>query len=148
MDKTISAIESKKAEVYNKFLESFEQSHSNTGVMLIRSACQLARNADAKAIISMTKSGFTGYEVAKYRPKSQIYIFTDDRKLINQMSLVWGVRGFWYDKMESINKTFEDLQNKLKASGLLETGDIVVNTASMPLHWNGHTNMLKINEVE
>lgn len=148
MDRVIGAIESQKETLYNKFLESLDESHSNTGVMLIRSACQLARNANARAIISMTKSGFTGYEVAKYRPKSHIYIFTDDRKLINQMSLVWGVRGFWYDKMESINKTFEDLQNRLKSKGLLEAGDIVVNTASMPLHWSGHTNMLKVNEVE
>jgi len=96
----------------------------------------------------MTKSGFTGYEVAKYRPEAQIYIFTGDQRLINQMSLVWGVKGFRYDKMESINKTFEDLQEKLKKTGHLEKGDIVINTASMPLHWSGHTNMLKVNEVE
>ncbi len=146
MARTINATESKKKEVYNKFTETGDK--ENTGTMLIRSACQLSRNADAKAIISMTKSGFTGYEVAKHRPEAQIYIFTGDKKLINQMSLVWGVRGFWYDKMESINKTFEDLQAKLKTTGLLDTGDIVINTASMPLHWSGHTNMLKINEVE
>lgn len=148
MARTILAIESNKEEVYNKFSGNVEESHDNPGVMLIRSACQLSKNANAKAIISMTKSGFTGYEVAKYRPKAEIYVFTDDRKLINQMSLIWGVRGFWYDKMESINKTFEDLQNKLKVKELLEVGDIVVNTASMPLHWKGHTNMMKINEVE
>lgn len=149
MARTILAIENNQEEVYNKFPENVDPTtHENPGVMLIRSACQLSKNADVKAIISMTKSGFTGYEVAKYRPKAEIYVFTDDRKLINQLSLIWGVRGFWYDKMESINKTFEDLQNKLKNNDLLEVGDIVVNTASMPLHWKGHTNMMKINEVE
>ncbi len=149
MARTIKAVENNNESIYNKFLELSDLgSEEYTSNMLVRSACQLSGLSGAKAILSMTKSGYTGYRIAMHRPKAEIYLFTDKRFVVNQMSLVWGIRGYIYNKMDGINKTFEDLQDKLKGAKILEKGDVVINTASMPLHWNGHTNMLKINEVE
>lgn len=148
MSRTIKAVESNNEGIYNKMLEGPEPDAGFTSNMLVRSACQLSKYSNAKAILGMTKSGYTGYRIAMHRPKAAIYLFTDKKDIINQMSLVWGVKGHLYNEMEGINRTFEDLQTKLKDAGILEKGDVVINTASMPLHWNGHTNMLKINEVE
>lgn len=48
----------------------------------------------------MTQSGYTGFMLSSYRPKVPLYIFTKDKHLINQMSLGWGIRSFFYDDDE------------------------------------------------
>jgi pyruvate kinase len=83
-----------------------------------------------------------------HRPKSNIFIFTNQKQLVRQMSLVWGVRAFFYDKTEGIDDTLKHIENILVKAGLLQPGDIFINTASMPMHWKGHTNMMKVNVVE
>ena len=64
------------------------------------------------------------------------------------MNLVWGVTGFYYDKTEGIDDTLEQIEKQLVAEGYLEKGDVYINTASMPSHWKGHTNMVRVSEVE
>ena len=63
------------------------------------------------------------------------------------MNLVWGVTGFFYEKFERIDETIDELEAFLVENNYLEKGDIFINTSSMPLHWKGHTNMLRINQV-
>lgn len=107
-------------------------------------ACQMAHQAGAKAIISMTNSGYTAYRLASHRPKSGIYIFTDNPSLLTALSLVWGVQGFYYDKYVSTDETIQDLKAILKGTGFIRTDDLVINIASMPMKEKGRTNMLKL----
>ena len=107
-------------------------------------ACELAHQAGVKAIISMTNSGYTAYKLASHRPKSGIFIFTDNQSLLTALSLVWGVRGFYYDKYVSTDETIKDLKSLLVQSGFLKTDDLVINIASMPMKDKGRTNMLKL----
>jgi pyruvate kinase len=48
----------------------------------------------------------------------------------------------------STDGTFQDIQDRLKAEKHVAVGDIVINTASMPLKAKGRTNMLKIHVVD
>lgn len=64
------------------------------------------------------------------------------------MSLVWGVRAYHYSSQVSTDATFEDIEKTLKNDGHVQSGDIIINTASMPLKEKGRTNMLKIHVVE
>lgn len=64
------------------------------------------------------------------------------------MNIVWGIRGFYYDKEESVDETFEQTEKILGEEGHLHSGDIIINTAAMPLHWKSKTNMLKIKVVD
>jgi pyruvate kinase len=107
-------------------------------------ACQLAHQAGVKAIISMTNSGYTAYKLASHRPKSGIFIFTDNQSLLTALSLVWGVRGFYYDKYVSTDETINDLKSLLVQGGFIKTDDLVINIASMPMKDKGRTNMLKL----
>jgi pyruvate kinase len=91
----------------------------------------------------MTTSGYTAFEISSYRPKAGTYIFTSNRQLLNALSLVWGVRAFYYDKLESTDQTIADVNDILKAEGLLNAGDVVINTAAVPIVKQGKTNMLK-----
>jgi pyruvate kinase len=111
-------------------------------------AARIAENIKAKAILGITVSGYTAFKVSSYRPKSNIYIFSSVRPLLGTLNLVWGVKGYYYDKFSSTDETIEDTIEILKEKKLLKEKDIVVNTASMPLHKRFRTNTLKITHVE
>lgn len=111
-------------------------------------ACKIASDISANALIGMTQSGYTAFVLSSYRPKSTMYIFTKKRSLVNQLSMSWGVRAFYYDEEESLDDIIFDEIAILKERGFLKPGDIVVNTGSTPIHLHLPTNILKITRVE
>jgi pyruvate kinase len=111
-------------------------------------ACKIARDTEADALIGMTQSGYTGFVLSSYRPKAPLFIFTKVRSLVNQLSLSWGVRAFYYDEENSLDEIIFDEINILKERGFLKKGDVVVNTGSTPVHLHLPTNILKITKVE
>lgn len=111
-------------------------------------ACRLSRRVDAKAILTMSFSGYTAYKIASQRPSAPIFVFTSNKKILTQLSLIWGVRGFYYNKRVSTDNTISEIKKFLKREGLLEEGDMVINIASMPIESLGNSNMLKLSNVE
>ncbi|HBL38273.1 MAG TPA: pyruvate kinase [Flavobacteriales bacterium] len=110
-------------------------------------ACRLAKRVDAKAIVTMTFSGYTAVQVASQRPKAFVYMFTANKLVLSQMSLVWGVMAFPYLKMVSTDHTIADIKFELKKMGVVDSGDFVVHLASMPIADAGMTNMVKLSRV-
>ncbi|HTD99353.1 MAG TPA: pyruvate kinase [Mucilaginibacter sp.] len=115
---------------------------------LCGSAVYLAEHTNAVGIVSMTTSGYTAFEISSHRPKASTYIFTSNKNLLNALSLVWGVRAFYYDKLESTDQTISDVNEILKSENLIEVGDVIINTAAVPIYKQGKTNMLKVSVVE
>lgn len=111
-------------------------------------ASVMAKQANVTAIVSMTHSGYTAFKLSSHRPKANIYIFTDNQYLLNALSLVWGVRGFYYDKYESTDDTISDLKDYIKDGGFVKADDLVINLASMPMKEKGRTNMLKLSYIQ
>lgn len=125
-----------------------DSSPTYMGDAVCGSAVFLAEKTHAVGIISMTSSGYTAFEISSYRPKAATFIFTSNRKLLNTLSLLWGVRGFYYDKFESTDKTIRDVNQVLKSEKLVEPGNVVINTAAIPIEKKGKTNMIKVTIVE
>jgi len=111
-------------------------------------ATRLSQRVEASAIVTMSFSGYTAYKIASQRPKAQIFVFTGNRKILTQLNLIWGVRGFFYDKMVSTDHTIADIKYLLKKEGFLEVNDLVINVASIPIEEKGKSNMLKLSYVE
>ena len=111
-------------------------------------ACKIARDVEADALIGMTQSGYTAFVLSSYRPRAPLYVFTKKRWLVNQLSLSWGVRAFYYDEENSLDDIIFDEINILKERGFLKKGDVVVNTGSTPVHLHLPTNILKVTKVE
>lgn len=126
------------------------QSHSPSLMSdaICYSACKLAQDVNANALIGMTQSGYTGFMLSSYRPKAPLYIFSKERTLINQLSLSWGVRAIYYAEEESLDDIFFDQINILTERGFIRKGDIVVNTGSTPVAQHLPTNIIKISKVE
>lgn len=110
-------------------------------------ACRLAKRVNATAIVTMTFSGYTAVHVSSQRPKAHIFMFTANKRVLAQMSLVWGVSAFPYLKMVSTDHTIADIKFELTKMGAVTDGDFVVHLASMPIADAGMTNMLKLSQV-
>ncbi len=136
------------AEIYHNLYKIPEDEATFLSDNLILMAARLSRNVKAKAIVGITSSGFTGFKLSSHRPLANIFVFTRNEKLLTQMALVWGVRAYHYSSQVSTDATFEDIENTLKRDGHVGSGDVIINTASMPLKDKGRTNMLKIHVVE
>ena len=108
------------------------------------------KDTNAKAFVGVTQSGFTAFRIASHRPKAQIYIFTDNKKLLNKFSLIWGIKAFYYGDIKShdTNTAINNINEYLKKAGELLVGDVVVNTTSMPIGLKSHTNIVKLSIVE
>lgn len=111
-------------------------------------ACKLSHDVQSDALIGMTQSGYTGFMISSYRPKAPLFIFTKEKTLVNQLSLSWGVRAFYYDEEDGLDEIIFDQINILKERGFLQAGDIVVSTGSTPVRLHLPTNMVKISKVE
>ena len=135
------------APVYHNLYKIEEGDPTFLSSNLILMASRLSRNVNAKAIVGITSSGFTGFRLASHRPLSNIFVFTRNHKLLTQMSLVWGVRAYHYEGQESTDGVFADIEAILKKDGHVYQGDVIINTGSMPLTQKGKTNMLKVHLV-
>jgi pyruvate kinase len=134
---------------FNSPKEAYFPSSSNfLSNAVCESAVHLSQHSNAVGIVSMTFSGYTAFEISSHRPKANTYIFTSNKNLLNALSLVWGVKAFFYDKLESTDKTISDVNNILKNENLIEIGDVVINTAAVPINKQGKTNMLKVTVIE
>lgn len=143
MSRIINGVESG-YDIFNKELLPAPGSQTFYNDAICYNACKLARDVDAQAVIGMTRSGYTAFMLSSYRPKANIYIFTDNPKMLNILSLVWGVSVFYYDNMDSTDETIADIHKFLIDQNLQQKGDVVINTASIPIHTQGRTNMIKI----
>ncbi len=134
--------------IFNKKQTADMHSKTYLSDAICYNACKIAGDVNAKGIISMTRSGYTAFMISSYRPKARILIFMEDKNLLDTLSIVWGVETFVYKKFASTDKTIDDVKKIVKKFGRVIKGDIVINTAAMPVHWIGTTNMLKISVID
>jgi len=144
MHKIIIRVEETPSIYYKKVLSESESSHRLISNIVCESASRMAKQGDAKAIVTMSFSGYTGFKISSYRPKSNIYVFTANKYILNMLSLVWGVRGLFYDKFVSTDHTIDDIKFILKQKDFLKEGDLIINVASMPIASKGMSNMLRM----
>jgi pyruvate kinase len=131
-------------DIFNKFYEIDPSSPTHHNESVIDAAVKLAITSQAKAIIGTSKTGFTAFKTASHRPEADIYIFTDNKKLVTTLNLIWGVKAFFFDNFTTTDQTIKSINQFLVEKGYLKKGDVVVNTGSMPIDEVNPTNMIKL----
>ena len=111
------------------------------------SAVTLAESVDAKAIITMTVSGYTARKISSQRSRAFTYVYTSNRAILNMLNLVWGVQAFYYDNSSSTDNNINDIKTSLIDKGVIKKGDFFINIASMPIKLKGKTNTLKLSQA-
>ena len=149
MRKIISEVE-ENGYKYNRSEDLKPQPHSPSFLSdaVCYNASKLSEDSNANALVGMTQSGYTAFMLSSFRPRSPLFIFTKQQSLVNQLSLSWGVKAFYYNKEESLDEIIKDQIQVLKAKGFVHTGDVVINTGSTPIQLHLPTNIIKINKVD
>ena len=111
-------------------------------------ASLLADSIKASAICTLTNSGYTGWEISSYRPKSLVLVFTSNTRILSQLNLLWGVKCIFYNKLESTDKTVEEVNELALQKRYIKKGDFVINLAAMPIKQKGQVNTLRITKIE
>lgn len=112
-----------------------------------RSACKLAKQTNAKAIVIQSFSGYTAFRIASHRPNASLFAFTPDKDLLRQMSLLWGIRAYSSKEFLVAEKAIDFTIQTLRADGQIHVSDVLVHVGSMPLNKKGRTNMVKLTQV-
>ncbi|MFC4816148.1 MULTISPECIES: pyruvate kinase [unclassified Flavobacterium] len=110
-------------------------------------AAILADDIEAKAITTLTNSGYTAFQVSAWRPHAHVLVFTSNKRILTQLNLLWGVHAFFYDKFVSTDDTIDDINAIAYETGYVQKGDILVNLAAMPVVDKGMVNTLRISEI-
>jgi pyruvate kinase len=147
MVRTITSVE-KQANVYYRFREVDTHSPIFVNDSLVLSACKLAKEINAKAIVGMSATGYSAVKSSSHRPNTNIFVFTSNKGILNTMNLVWATRAYYYEKQNSTDETIADVEEILKRDGHVKSGDVFIILASMPIHERNRTNMLKVHLVK
>ena len=110
-------------------------------------AAHMADEIDAKAITTLTNSGYTAFQISAWRPSSHILVFTSNKRILTQLNLLWGVKALFYDKFVSTDETVEDIRQLAVDTGIVHKGDMLINLVAMPLPEKGMVNTLRVSEV-
>jgi pyruvate kinase len=125
--------------------------HVRTKRFITKSICYhaaiMANEIKAKAISTLTNSGYTAFQISAWRPSAHILVFTSNKRILTQLNLLWGVRSFYYDKFASTDDTVEDVNKLAKEKGFVEKGDMVINLAAMPIADKGMVNTMRVSDI-
>ncbi|WP_396602485.1 pyruvate kinase [Algibacter sp. R77976] len=126
--------------------------HIRTNRFITKSICyhaaNMANEINAKAISTLTNSGYTAFQISAWRPSCHILVFTSNKRILTRLSLLWGVRAFYYDKFVSTDETIEDVNSIACKKGYLDVGDMLISLAAMPMKDKGMVNTLRVTEIE
>ncbi len=126
--------------------------HVRTKRYITKSICYhaatMANEIGAKAISTLTNSGYTAFQISAWRPSAHILVFTSNQRILTQLNLLWGVKSFYYDKFVSTDETIDDVNRMACEKGLLEIGDMLISLAAMPIQDKGMVNTLRITEID
>ena len=125
--------------------------HIRTNRYITKSICfhaaNMANEINAKAISTLTNSGYTAFQISAWRPSCYILVFTSNKRILTQLSLLWGVKAFYYDSFVSTDQTVGDINKIAKKHGFVSKGDMVISLASMPIAEKGMVNTLRVREI-
>ena len=110
-------------------------------------AASMATDVEASAIQTLTNSGYTAFQISAWRPNADILAYTSNKRILSRLNLLWGVKAFFYDKMESTDQTIEDLNKIALDKNYVKKGDLVITLSSMPVKAKGMVNTLRLTQL-
>lgn len=111
---------------------------------LSHSACTLAKDLGAKAIVVCTHTGMTARMVSRFRPQIPIIGLTTNEKAFRKLALSWGVVPMMIDEFNSVDVLFYFAKESARKSGLVKRGEKVVLTGGTPTGKGGNTSLISI----
>ena len=111
-------------------------------------AAKMSNEIKAKAISTLTNSGYTAYQISAWRPNAHILVFSSNKKILTQLNLLWGVKAFYYNNFKSTDKTVEEINEIALNMGYIQKKDLMINLTSMPVKNKGMVNTLRVSVIK
>src|SRR3990170_3418536 len=97
----------------------------------------------ANAIVAFTIEGRTARNLSKFRPKAKIISFTNKFETMNNLCLYWGVTSVFFEEIDKEHMAIEEAKKRIKDSGHLNTGDLLIFTAGAPYSEKSRANWMR-----
>ena len=110
-------------------------------------AVRIAKTTNVEAIVTLTYSGYTAFQISAHRPNSHIIVFSANKRVITMLNLLWGVRAYFYDMNKSTDETIVQVNTLTHHYGFVEEGDYVINLNATPANAEGKTNTLRLTTI-
>ncbi|MFB6174730.1 MAG: pyruvate kinase [Candidatus Nanohalobium sp.] len=119
-----------------------------TREVICKNVWQASRDIDAEYIVAHTSSGSTARNISKFRPETPIIAFADNETVKRQLKLAWGVRPYYAEFPDNVDRMLEASAKRMRSLGLVEGDTELVMSAGVPTNVTGTTNMLQIRTVD
>ena len=130
-----------------RFYQNARETDADITNAICHASCTTALDLNAKAIVTVTKSGTSARMLSKYRPESDIISCATTEKVCRQLSLTWGVTPIVIKEEKEVFHLFDKAIQAAVKMKLLEAGDLTVITSGVPIGVSGTTNMMKVQVV-
>ncbi len=130
-----------------RFFQNERSTQPDITDAICHATCTTALDLNAKAIVTVTKSGRSARMISRYRPKSDIISCATTDKVCRQLSLTWGVTPILIKEEKEVFDLFDKAIQAAEKIKLLEKGDLTVITSGVPIGFSGTTNMIKVQIV-
>jgi pyruvate kinase len=110
-------------------------------------ACRLAREVEAAAIIAPTLSGRTARLLARYRPGSRVIAPAPTPAVLRRMAMLWGTEPVPMATLEPGGDRLAAAVRDAFTAGAVQTGDRVVVTAGHPTEGGHRSPTLRVVKV-
>ncbi|MGN0271678.1 MAG: pyruvate kinase, partial [Lachnospiraceae bacterium] len=131
-----------------RFFQYERQANPDVTDAISHATCTTAYDLNAKAIVTVTKSGRTAREISRYRPDCDIIGCTMEERVSRQINMSWGVTPLVIPEEKDTFELFAHSVEEAKKRGYLDSGDTVVITSGVPIGTSGTTNMIKVDTVD
>lgn len=148
MQRIISEVENYESIFHKEHIPVLENNPRFISDSIIYSGANMAREAQARAIVVVASSGYSVRKIASHRPKARIFAFAANAYVLRQLNLIWGVHPIFYNRFVNTDQTISDLMHELKSRGLLKSKELIVHISNMPINQPGKSNMLKLAYAE
>ncbi len=119
-----------------------------THTAIARAVCEAADNLHARAIVCLTLTGSIARLISSWRPKTPIIAISPRTDVIHRLGFMWGVHSMQNPLFYDTDVLLQDLPRLLKSLHVVQSGDVIVITAGIPINEMKSTNMIKINQIE
>lgn len=147
MAKIVRQAEKDAFDVNSYKIMDYEMDSGDNSNAIGHAACMTAGDLKARAIIAITRSGYTALKMSKFRPKTPIVAATPVKKVYHQMGLVWGVYPIHTSYEDDWDMLYKQAIDGAKEMNIAKEGDCIVISAGLPLQSSGNTNLIRVETI-
>lgn len=114
---------------------------------ICHATCTTAHDLNARAIITVTKSGRSARMISRYRPGCDIIGCAITERVSRQLNMSWGVTPVLLEEKREVFELFDYAAKACLDKKLLADGEVAVITSGVPIGISGTTNMIKVTVV-